>query len=156
MGLDMYLTARKSVFGNFPETKDQYNNVVQASDFGDLADTEMSHASVRVTSIYWRKANQIHGWFVQNIQNGQDECDEFDVPITKLKELRDLCVRVKTEKNAELLPPLPGFFFGSYEIDEWYWKDIDYTIEQLNRVLDAIPGDEVNSTFLHFTYQSSW
>lgn len=156
MGLDMYLHARQSLFGNLPEMKETFNKLIDVSDFGDLPDRAMPYASVKVTSIYWRKANQIHGWFVKNIQNGTDNCDEYDVPINKLVELRDLCVQVKKEKNSDLLPPHAGVFFGTYEIDEWYWKDIDYTIDQLNRVLDSLPEDKKESLFLTFTYQSSW
>lgn len=44
---------------------------------------------------YWRKANQIHDWFVKNVQNGVDECQEAYVDITKLKELLQICIVVR-------------------------------------------------------------
>ena len=28
---------------------------------------------------YWRKANAIHNWFVNNIQNGKDDCRRYEV-----------------------------------------------------------------------------
>ena len=44
---------------------------------------------------YWRKANQIHNWFVENIQDGEDDCD-YHREVTKedLEELLDVCKRV--------------------------------------------------------------
>lgn len=44
---------------------------------------------------YWRKANQIHNWFVENVQDGVDDCD-YHNEVTKetLEELLDVCERV--------------------------------------------------------------
>lgn len=159
MGLDMYLSVRKSVWRNEfvkPELSERYDSVVKSAKIDDLIDKDNCLASVRATTIYWRKANQIHGWFVENVQNGVDNCDEYDVPVEKLKALRDLCVKVKTENKPELLPPCPGFFFGSYDIDEWYWADIDHTITELNRVLDALPNADAEPLPASFTYTASW
>lgn len=49
---------------------------------------------------YWRKANAIHQWFVDNVQGGEDECKEHYVERSQLKELRDLCKSILDE--AEL------------------------------------------------------
>jgi hypothetical protein len=35
----------------------------------------------------------------------------------------------------ELLPTQQGFFFGSYEIDDWYKENLEYTVKQLTNVL---------------------
>ena len=44
---------------------------------------------------YWRKANQIHNWFVENIQDGVDDCDYHrEVTEEDLKELLGICERV--------------------------------------------------------------
>lgn len=44
---------------------------------------------------YWRKANAIHNWFVENVQNGVDDCGEYEVSKSDLKELLSLCKEVK-------------------------------------------------------------
>ena len=44
---------------------------------------------------YWRKANHIHSWFVENVQNGEDDCGEYYVETEKLQELLDTCKKVK-------------------------------------------------------------
>lgn len=46
---------------------------------------------------YWRKANQIHRWFVEHVQDGVDECDRYEVTKEQLTELRDLSIKVLTE-----------------------------------------------------------
>lgn len=45
-------------------------------------------------TMYWRKANHIHKWFVDNVQDGVDDCKECYVEVVKLAELRDLCKEV--------------------------------------------------------------
>ena len=44
---------------------------------------------------YWRKANAIHEWFVNHVQDGEDDCDYHD-EVTKeiLEELLDTCEEV--------------------------------------------------------------
>lgn len=44
---------------------------------------------------YWRKANQIHNWFVEHVQDGEDDCC-YHNEVTKelLEELLDTCEEV--------------------------------------------------------------
>lgn len=46
---------------------------------------------------YWRKANQVHSWFVENVQGGEDDCGDYIVTKEKLQELLDICIRLKNE-----------------------------------------------------------
>tara|TARA_R110000868_G_scaffold410662_2_gene699576 strand:- start:69 stop:524 length:456 start_codon:yes stop_codon:yes gene_type:complete len=48
---------------------------------------------------YWRKANQVHAWFVNNVQNGVDECQESTVTRKQLEELLSICKKIKTESK---------------------------------------------------------
>jgi hypothetical protein len=102
---------------------------------------------------YWRKANHIHKWFVNNVQNGVDDCGTYPVTKEKLKALYDTVDEVMC--NLELapikLPRAPGFFFGSQEYDEWYYEDLQYTAEVIDNILTHTDFDnEV------IEYQSSW
>ena len=63
MGLDMFMIKRKK---NVKD--DEWNEVC-----------------------YWRKANQIHKWFVDHVQNGVDDCGEYKVTEEQIDELRELC-----------------------------------------------------------------
>ena len=165
MGLDMYLSAKKHLSKinykvlqenneldyNSPEAVyPEFNNLMQLTQLTDVA-TDMYGASVEVTCAYWRKANQIHSWFVREIQGGEDNCGEYYVSSDKLIELLAICKHSLENKDPALLLPQGGFFFGSTDIDEWYWNDIKSTISQLERIL-ALP--EFDN--LSFYYNSSW
>jgi len=99
---------------------------------------------------YWRKANQILRWFVENVQNGVDNCGEYYVGSEKLTELLELCKKVEADHSLadELLPSASGFFFGGTDYDEWYYNDITNTIAILEEALEDEHGD--------FYYSSSW
>ena len=60
-------------------------------------DTDQRYPHMRAYEnvMYWRKANAIHRWFVNNVQGGEDDC-EFHFEVTKevLKKLRDVCKEV--------------------------------------------------------------
>ena len=62
-----------------------------------------------------------------------------------------ICEHALESKDPSLLMPQGGFFFGSTDIDEWYWNDLKSTISQLKRIF-ALP--EIDN--LSFYYNSSW
>lgn len=43
---------------------------------------------------YWRKANAIHQWFVDNVQDGNDDCKDYEVYSDKMEELVETCKKV--------------------------------------------------------------
>jgi hypothetical protein len=43
---------------------------------------------------YWRKANAVHRWFVENVRHGDDNCAEYRVSEEQLRELLSLCTQV--------------------------------------------------------------
>lgn len=150
MGLDMYLTAER-----YLGFRDKLAEKVKANlTFSGLP--EIEHMEIKrlvYEAIYWRKANAIHKWFVDNVQEGKDDCGRYYVSKENLIVLRDLCKRVLADKDnaAELLPPESGFFFGGTEIDQSYFDDINHTIESIEKLL-AMPFIDD----LSFEYHSSW
>lgn len=62
-------------------------------------DTEhkYGHASIEEQVAYWRKANQIHNWFVENVQEGVDDCGAYEVSKEQLEDLLDICNLIKDE-----------------------------------------------------------
>jgi len=165
MGLDMYLSARKhfekinwqtlqandELSYNSPEAVyPKFNDLMALTQLTNVA-TDIYGAEVTVTCAYWRKANQIHAWFVKNIQNDVDNCGDYYVSQDKLIELLALCKHALATKDPSLFPPQAGFFFGGTDIDEWYWRDLTDTINQLERIF-ALP--EIDK--LSFFYSSSW
>ena len=102
---------------------------------------------------YWRKANAIHGWIINNA-GVVDDCTPIHVSKQDLIQLRDDCQKVIDEGTQdaalELLPPAEGFFFGSTQIDDWYWEEIKETLEKLNTIIDESVDDA------QFEYHASW
>ena len=157
MGLDMYLYRREYVGGwdwaeDRIDTKERalYDNII---DYLGIDRVEASpHAYIDVVVAYWRKANSVHKWFC-DLDGGRDECQDIAVSTEQLRELRDLCAAVieQPAMAANVLPTQPGFFFGSYDYDEWYMEDMKNTVAQLDKVLlDA------NGVWTSFIYRASW
>ena len=150
MGLDMYLNARSSV--NAYDSEDSEQKALQQVPF--IAANGMMVNAIEYRIMYWRKANAIHKWFVDNVQDGVDNCEEFHVSPQHLQALRDTCQQVleDKEKAGELLPPSAGFFFGTTDITDYYFDDLRHTVEGLDRALALAQRDR----WINFSYRSSW
>lgn len=108
---------------------------------------------------YWRKANQIHHWFVENVQDGEDDCKEYRVTYDQLRQLHDLCEQILKEPNEkkrlklakDLLPTQEGFFFGTTDYDEYYFEELKDTVEILENLFKEEDAEEAD-----YVYSSSW
>ncbi len=150
MGLDMYLDKRTYVkqWEHIDEAK-QYK--VEVTRGGEPTNIDPKKVKYIIEEAgYWRKANAIHKWFVDNIQDGVDDCRDAYAERRDLQTLLDLCriVIIDKSKAEQLLPSSSGFFFGNTEYDEWYYNDIQNTIEILEKALEDEDGD--------YYYSSSW
>jgi len=103
-------------------------------------------------SWYWRKANQIHNWMVTNVQNDNDDCGLYEVSIDQILKLQKEVVFALATKDTSKLPPTAGFFFGSTEVDQWYWEDLADTKRYLEEMQDIYE----NHPQAQFFYCSSW
>ena len=157
MGLDMYLKARKYV-SNYsfatPPDKEMFAKLLEMTGLvQDDVGPEGKSCEVEFPVAYWRKANQIHAWFVKNCAEGVDNCMPVYVGMEQLEELVKVCrdVLAAPSMAKEFLPPQEGFFFGDTDIDEGYIADLNDTIEQIDRIL-------LNPKFKdwEFMYQASW
>ena len=154
MGLDMYLSARKYMSKYFdPADTDRIASINEL--FGVDGDEENDYGAQEVIFkvAYWRKANAIHQWFVDNVQGGEDDCGEYPVSRDKLESLMKLCEQIIDNKKLarELLPTKSGFFFGSTEYDDWYMGDVQHTADRIKKILE-----DSAFTKADFYYQSSW
>lgn len=155
MGLDMYLYRTTYVSSYDEKGKPLRRKLLKLVNAEKVAD-DSGLIFVKVTVAYWRKANQIHKWFVDHCQGGVDDCREAEVGRKQLIELRDLCKSLLKRKNVneaeKKLPTQDGFFFGNTSVDEYYWDDIELTVKQLDRVLEQTP----EGSRAWFEYRSSW
>jgi len=145
MGLDMYLTAKRYLWSHSEQDKEIAKRIADLVEVEPDFDSKFRGASfcpkeVAIDAMYWRKANMIHQWIVDNIQEGEDDCKEYYVPREDLETLLANCVNALTNRDGDILPPSSGFFFGSTEID---------TVKGLEKVLSL-------SDDWSFYYQASW
>lgn len=172
MGLDMYLTVSEYVSrtdrssgirnGTTPVPNDLFT-VLAMRHPAFVDPNSFSGISVEYPAGYWRKANAVHGWFVQNVQDGRDECQKSYVPWDKLEELKTACYAVLDSRNNSLvstgevaeevgLVPQAGFFFGGQDFDEWYFEDLRHTVEIIERLMRVKVWEGPFDIF----YQASW
>lgn len=152
MGLDQYLYRKSYLFtGDWMD--ESQREVVSVTKGGD------PHPNIKSDKVrfvveevgYWRKANHIHKWFVDNVQKGVDDCEEYKVRKDQLRDLLKLCEKVigDTDKAHELLPTTNGYFFGTTEYDQYYYGDTIETIDILKSILSQDNDAE-------FYYRASW
>lgn len=118
MGLDMYLEkinikAIKYMNNDVDETKKSdptlYSEmkpyvVMQGS---DLYKWESFFEQIG----YWRKANHIHDWFVENCQNGDDDCGYHEVAREQLEDLLAICQEVLSKSVLIIAKIKNGYTF---------------------------------------------
>lgn len=152
---EAFKSVRESIKGRSKEVYSQFDEVVKERG------VYSTWLSIFEDIGYWRKANQIHTFFVEQCQGGIDECQLTKVSKAKLNKLMSLCKQALALKEVylndgivqgkpleEILPTASGFFFGGTEYDEWYFDGIQNTIEILEGVLPDTTAD--------YYYSSSW
>jgi len=149
MGLDMFFSAKKH---SDNETRTEVKKIAK----GFCEEWEVREIVYEV--LYLRKANAIHDWFVENVQDGEDDCKEYHVPHSKIVDLYDIICEVlkNRERASELLPTTNGFFFGSTEYDEWYFDGLEYTQKVFEPIVEAIKAEDMMIYDFVFYYRSSW
>ena len=156
MGLDMYLSKKTYIGANYEHRNVKAKITIKIGD--DLIKINPKRISSIEESVgYWRKANHIHKWFVDNVQNGEDDCKEYYVSKEQLEKLLadcELVLKAKKRKEMEIveetLPTQRGFFFGGSEYDEYYFISIKDTIKIIK---DILKEDLTNADIY---YHSSW
>lgn len=148
MGLDMFLTKKTYV----RSWDDDTGYKVFVTYNGQSTDINPDKVTYVVEEIgYWRKANAIHKWFVDNVQGGKDDCGEYFVNREKIEKLMNLCQEVldKPGSGVMLLPTVEGSFFGTSSYGDRYLDVLHQTI----KVCQAALNSDERATFY---YQSSW
>ena len=169
MGLDMYLEIRKSEYrSKYSKDKGSRLKLEYPKDITefipDLTDLRISRQTNYEVG-YWRKANQIHNWFMQNCANRDeydnpiDDCRPVEITVDKLEALLDTCKKVLADHSLadSLLPTTDGFFFGSTEYDDYYFGEIEQTVEIIEPVLKFAKHKlEIKDYAWEVYYQASW
>jgi hypothetical protein len=90
--------------------------------------------------MYYRKVNFLYAFFAEALTDEQCVVTKHDVEtiISHCKEV--LADHSLAEK---LLPTQAGFFFGSTDYNEWYFKDVEYVLEQFTKYLEGWDDDTI-------------
>lgn len=133
---------------------------------------------------YWRKANQIHKWFVENVQDGEDDCKEYYVSREQLEKLREDCQTVidgsdlqhGLVKNGAVASPetggqfVPNMKMGKTIVNPELAEDLlptesgcffgstdydEYYIQDLKDTVEII-NEALKSEGGEFYYRASW
>ena len=126
MGLDMYLMRANR------EEADGWDNLVTSERTASMDESPWYEVC------YWRKANQIRQWFVDNCDYpAGGNCEEVEVTKEDLESLVETCRKVLENPTLanELLPRSDGFFFGSTLYDEWYFEQLEDTVNGCEDVI---------------------
>ena len=131
---------------------------------------------------YWRKANHIHKWFVENAQGGVDDCGVYPVTKQQLNELYELCKKVREscllvdglvnngysyDNGVKVYNKEPGKVMNNIEVAEsllptqegFFFGSTDYDeyymrdIEDTIKTIEPLLAEDEQDTFY---YQSSW
>lgn len=166
MGLDMFFYASKYFSKSYVQKESDYaklEKICQALELPIFLEIPHPRIETEIEIGYMRKANHIHGWIVENLANGEDECQRIYLDADNLKPLKEACEKViniyETRGEVELqklapniLPTTQGFFFGGYAYDECYIEDC----KDFLKIYKIIDNDFFEQEEYNFYYQASW
>lgn len=97
---------------------------------------------------YWRKANQIHKWFVDNVQNGIDNGDRYKVTREQLEDLLYLCKEVKEKAILEEGEVYCGTTYSKNQepVKQYCKGKIIKNVEEISELLPTQEGFFFGST----------
>lgn len=121
MGLDMFFLARRKGEGS----------KVEPNEVG-----------------YMRKNNAVFGWIETHVGEVEN-CVDLPMKKEHFEKLIDDCrfVLENRDKASEVMPTRPGFFFGSYDYDEWYFSDLEEAVTICGNILLSVDFDKYDVFF---------
>lgn len=143
-GLDMKDVNLDLVEDYIPEYKKRYAAWDNEKEYGNM--------SLFQSVGYWRKANQIHNWFVGNVQDGVDNCGKYEVTKEQLEELKRTCEEVLKGSRLTKGKIVNGQHFESGKWVDCY-EDGKY-IENPSVAMKLLPT--VSGFFFGNTHYDQW
>ena len=173
MGLDMYLEIRRdeyvSHYTKSKTLKKEWSKFIKENGPGLVSEAPRMVSRKTTWEVgYWRKANQIHNWFLEHCgprdyETGEviDDCRSIEIPVDSLEQLLEECKMVLADHSLAqvYLPAQSGFFFGSTDYDEYYFEDLEDTVKILEPVIEFMHNikDKCKSNdWYDVIYTASW
>lgn len=161
MGLDMYLSVKRhSNFSKWDQEDGKQKSFNYPPELKKIEDKLFNHNFLTNDEEYgvgyWRKFNALHDYMVNVVGSGEDDGSTIYVSDKECQQILDICKKI--QKNHELapslLPTVDGFFFGSTEYDDWYFKNIDYTVDLFTDLIEFLHTDAGRQFTVQ--YDASW
>jgi hypothetical protein len=136
MGLDMYLSKKTYVqqwSHQTPEEKFEVSVMKGGKPYEGIQSNRISY--VTESLMYWRKANQIHGWFTSNTAEVTEEV-LYRVTLEDLKNLLDTCKQVlgiMDKSNKKMVQVVSGWSGG-----ERTYSDVE-TFDCEDEIMELLP-----------------
>lgn len=101
---------------------------------------EIIGSKISHSDMYYRKVNFLYAYFADKLTDEQCIVTRSDVV-----DIIDKCKYVleNKDKAEETLPTQAGFFFGSTDYDEWYFKDVEDCLNQFEKFFEDWTDDTV-------------
>jgi hypothetical protein len=182
MGLDMYLNKKHYVQKwSFQTPEEQFEVVVMkgGKPYPHIQAERINYVEEQV--MYWRKFNALHAWFVENVQNGVDECQTSHVDRTTLEGLLEILQKVVA--SLEGSPKVPAMVESGWDKDGRTYAEImvhsdtsvaeelfptqagfffggteydEYYIEQVKETISMLEKELAVEGSADYTYHASW
>ena len=122
----MYLKGKKYLYGANSEA---LGKLLQ-----NMHGIKYDISSIEVELGYWRKFNALHAWFIKDEDPNTREVYISEEDILRLV---DILRRVSLDHSLaeELLSTESGFFFGSIEYDEYYFDEVNKTLDLMKKLI---------------------
>jgi hypothetical protein len=177
----MYLT-KKVYVKNWDHLKPEERHEITVKKNGVAYQTAQIRELVYEVA-YWRKANAIHKWFVDTVQEGKDECQESYVEREQLEALFHLCQKVAhraklvdgevnngwqyTPEKGQVALTAPGKVIANAEEiatllpteEGFFFGSTDYDehyLFDINRTIEMLEKALNDPLKGDFYYQASW
>lgn len=154
MGLDMYLNrCNKKAWGfkniDIDEVKENNKKIYEEIKpyLHKRGSEYYSWESIFEDVGYWRKANAIHRWFVENVQDGIDDCGCYEVSKEQLEELLETCIKVRDGSKME-----HGWVKNGERLENGVWCPC---VEKGEYIVDSSVAEELLPTTSGFFFGST-
>ena len=136
MGLDMYLS-KKTYVKRWSHQSPEEQHSVEVKKGGvlrtDIKPERISYITEEI--MYWRKANQIHGWFCSNTAEVNDNVN-YNVSFDDLVKLVEDCKKVLEILNNS--KKITTQVSGGYKNGEPFMVDVE-VYDNVDEIMDILP-----------------
>lgn len=102
----------------------------------------------------WRKAYTIHSWFCNETAPPDSDCDRWEVPLCKLKELNELCKALLAQRNIDFSKSY--FQDKKCLYDDAFYKEFEDTVKFLDPLIIEFEEMEKKKQFFKIYYGCSY